>query len=199
MEFQCQFTHHPQPCDPQYFIRPVIVDVVCWTDSDEKAVAGRLALDHLDVSRAEYAGEDIYELCDADSAGWEGVCAALFELVGDSVELRGELEFDEPINHVLFLYQMVFHPVLRDWQSFILDHVATLFGEDSALVMWRGKTDLTDLELSDLGFRIISGHKLLFRPNMMQNEYSALEDERNVQDLEVPKDAEEYVERTWKE
>jgi hypothetical protein len=162
-------------------------------------LAGRLAFDLLDIGRAEVAGENLYEICDADSAGWEGVYAALFEPEGEYGEIRRDFDFYEPIDHVLFLYKMVFHPAIRSWQSFILDHTATLFGHMSALTMWKGMTDLTDIEMSQLGFRIIAGQNLLFRPNMMKNEYSADEEKRDVLGLVVPDDAGEYVERAWKE
>ena len=199
MEFHCQFKHYPQPCDPQFYLRPVTVDVMCFTESGNEALAGRLAFDLLDIGRAEVAGENLYEICDADSAGWEGVYAALFEPEGEYGEIRQDFDFYEPIDHVLFLYRMVFHPAIRSWQSFILDHTATLFGYMSALIMWKGMTDLTDKESSDLGFRIVAGRNLLFRPNMMKNEYSAEDDNRSVMDLVVPEDAGEYVERAWED
>jgi hypothetical protein len=197
MRFRCHFDYYPQPCEPCLYIRPMVVDVVCFTDSGDEVIAGRLAVDHLDLDRTEVEGEDVYEICDSDSAGWERVHTALFEPEGAYADLRREFNFHEAVSHVLFLHKSVFHPALRDWQSFIIDHVATLFGHESALVMWKKQTDLTDSELADLGFRIVAGHDLLFRPNMYKHKYSALDDDRNTLNLEVASDTEQYVEQKW--
>jgi hypothetical protein len=197
MRLRCHFDYYPQPNSPELYIRPVIVEVVCSAKSGDEDIAARLAIDHLDLGRAMTEGEDVYDICDTDSAGWESVYTALFEPELDFAEIRRDFEFYDPINHVLFLHRSVFHPVLRDWQSFIIDHVSTLFGEDSAMVMWKNETDLSDRELARLGFRVIAGHELLFRPNMLKNDYSALADDRDVFDLDVDKDVEQYVVHEW--
>jgi hypothetical protein len=197
MRLRCQFEYYPQPYEPELYLRPVAIDVVCHSEPDSEAIAGRIALDHLDLVRAETTGENVHDICDADSGGWEAVYAALFEPALDFAEIRGDFKFNDPINHLLFLYRSVFHPVLRDWESFILDHVATLFGEDSALVMWKKETDLSDRELARLGFRIVAGHDLLFRPNMLRHEYCASSDDRDLLDFSVDKSVEEYVLREW--
>ncbi len=64
--------------------------------------------------------------------------------------------------------------------------------------MWKGETDLSDKEFASLGFRIVAGHDLLFRPNMLKNEYDSLEDRRNPIDIEVEDDVGEYVLGAWK-
>lgn len=63
--------------------------------------------------------------------------------------------------------------------------------------MWRGETDLSDAELTSLGFRIVAGHDFLFRPNILKNEYNAVDDNRDVFDLDIPADIGAYVEIEW--
>ncbi len=174
----------------------MMIDVVCLADNGGASVAARLAVDHLDIGRANLAGQDIFEICDSDSGGWESVFAAVFAPGGQG-EWFGDLEFDEPVNHLLFLHKAVFHPCLRTWRKFTLDHVASLCGEDSAIVMWRGESGLTDKELAELGFRNIAGSAMLVRPNMLQHSYNANQDPRDVLDLNVPPDANQYVELHW--
>lgn len=197
MKFHCQFDYYPQPYEPNFYIREMIIDVVCGTAEGDEVVAGRLAIDHLDIIRADVSGESIYEVCDADSGGGERVFAGLFE-PGTPAEWRADFRFDEPICHLLFMHRSVFHPVLRDWQSYIIDHVAKLVGDDSAFVMWRGETDLSDHELARLGFRVIAGEDLRMRPNMYQHDYDAARDDRDVLGFDVPNDVADYVERAWK-
>ena len=197
MRLRSQFDYYPQPGNPDMYLRPATIDVVCFTETGEDAIAGRMAVDHLDLVRAEIEKVSVYDICDADSGGWEAVYKALFEPGLDFAGIRRDFNFTNPINHVLFLYRSVFHPVLRNWESFILDHVAALFREDSALVMWKDETNLSDRELAQLGFRIVAGHDLLFRPNMLSHEYSALADKRDLLDLCVDESVEEYVIREW--
>ena len=200
MYFRCQFCYYPQPFEPNLYIQEMTVEVLCGTDEEgvgDGVVAARLAVDVLDISRAQVADVRIYDICDADSAGWEHVYSAMFD-PDSQAEWRRDFDFYEPITRVLFLYRSVFHPELRDWQSFVIDHVAKLFGEDSVLVMWKDKTDLSDSELARLGFRIIAGSDLLLRPNMFQHEYDASEDERDTLDFNVAPDAAKYVDAAWK-
>ena len=197
MYFDCRFTYFPRPFEPNHFLREMTIDVVCGVDDFGDVVAARLAVDRLDIGRAATAGEDVYEVCDADSSGWEAVFAGLFEPGGQG-EWRSDFGFVEPIDHLLFMYHSVFHPALREWQAYIIDHVAALFGHESAFVMWQSETDLTDTELAALGFRIIAGSNLRLRPNMLRHEYDASDDERDVLDLCVPGDAEEFVKANWK-
>lgn len=80
----------------------------------------------------------------------------------------------------------------------IIDSVSKLFSGETATVMWRGTTDMTDRELASLGFRIVAGEDLLFRPNVLRSEYETVNDDRDPNfDLKVPQEAAEYVQREW--
>lgn len=69
---------------------------------------------------------------------------------------------------LVFIHRAVFHPFVRDWQRMIVDSICKMFPKGLATVMWKGTTDLTEKELASLGFRIVAGHDLLFRPNILK-------------------------------
>ncbi len=197
MRFRCTSTFHPKPYEPSDYIRPNVIEVVCRTAGDEDAIAARLAVDYLDIANAERDGASVLHVCDADSSGWTGVYEATIEPAVNFAKIREDFGFDDPINGLLFLYSAVFHPDLSDWQRFVIDSVCSMFPEDTAMVMWKWTTQLSDKELASLGFRIVAGSDLLFRPNMLPREYSAAEDGRDPIDLEVAEDAGDYVDQQW--
>ena len=197
MRFEGKYTFRPKPYGPDEFIVPHEVDVVCYTGDENSVVAGRVAFDFLDIMRAEIEGESVLNVCDADSGGWSSVYSALIEPAAGEAKIRKDFCFDDPVNGLVFLHRTAFHPSLRDWQRLIIDRICGMFREDTAAVMWRKETDMTDKELASLGFRIVAGCDLLFRPNMFRNEYSAADDPRSAFDLHVPIDAPDYVEAQW--
>ncbi len=71
--------------------------------------------------------------------------------------------------------------------------------EFSAIMIQHGETDLSVKELADLGFLKIADSELLFRPNMLENPYSAIKDERDSLDLHVSGDVEAFIELEWEE
>jgi len=100
--------------------------------------------------------------------------------------------------HSFAIHRVAIHSSLRDWQQMIIDSVSKLFSGETATVMWRGTTDMTDRELASLGFRIVAGEDLLFRPNVLRSEYETVNDDRDPNfDLKAPQEAAEYVQREW--
>lgn len=65
--------------------------------------------------------------------------------------------------------------------------------------MGRSTVDLQDRELTSLGFRIIAGRELLFRPNCYQHEYAASKDPRDPNEVSIKADYEpcSYLQQTW--
>ncbi|MEM9354852.1 MAG: hypothetical protein AAGB04_01445 [Pseudomonadota bacterium] len=197
MRFQCTFDYLLQPKDPSLYLRPCQVDVICFTDTSREVAAARLAFDHLDISRTNYDRQDILEICDSDSEGWLNVYKLIFE-PGREGELKDEFAINDSVFDVMLLYRAVFHPALRDYQMLVLEHLSTLFGKTSAFVLWRNKTELTDEELSNLGFRRIVSSGLCLRLNMLESPFSSQE-EPDLDDLLVPEDAEEWLDIEWGE
>jgi hypothetical protein len=174
------------------------IDVMCFrSEADDEILVARLAIDHLDLIRAEEDGANVLMICDADSAGWESVYSSIIEPGVNSTEIRHDFGFEEPVFHILFLHRAVFHPAARDWRRFILDRVCDMFDVHSATVMWKGDTDMTDKELASLGFRMVAETDLLYRPNMLSNEYAPDVDLGNLYDVDIGDDAIDFVSVQW--
>ncbi len=197
MKFQTRMTYNPMPVEPNEVIVSHEIDVICYTESDAEVTAARISLDHLDINRAQKLGHPVVHVCDADSASWERVYSTVIEPSHDFDEIRKDFGFDDPIDGVLYLRQSVFHPSLRDWQRLIVDQICNMFPESTATVMSKSETDMNDKERASVGFRMIAGSDLLFRPNMIKNEYEAINDDRDPLDLFVPVDAQDYVDERW--
>lgn len=197
MQFLSRMTYYPKPYEPNNVIVSHEVDILCRTEFDEPVVGGRVAIDYLDFDRANALGHPILSVCDADSASWEKVYSSVIEPNPDFEEIREDFGFDDPIIGLVFLRQSVFHPALRDWQCLIIDEICGMFSPFTATVMDRHETDMDDKERASLGFRMIAESDLLFRPNMLRNAYCADDDERDIFDLILPEDAQDYVDERW--
>ncbi|MCC9654548.1 hypothetical protein LOC70_01805 [Rhodopirellula sp. JC737] len=200
MRIESRSIFYPKPVDPDGYIRPHELSVICASseNEDREVVAARLAVDYLDIARIEEEGMNVMEVCDADSQGWHHVCSAMLEPTEACAEYRKELGIDHPVLGLAFIHRAVFHSSMRDWQRMIIDSVSKLFSGETATVMWRRGTDMTDRELASLGFRIVANEDLLFRPNVLRSEYETVNDARDPNfDLMVPEEAGEYVQQEW--
>lgn len=200
MKIELRSIFYPKPVDPNGYLRPHELSVYCASSEDEdgEVVAARLAFDYLDVARIEEEGVNVWEVCDADSQGWLSVCSAMLEPTAKYAEYRKEIGIDHPVLGLVFIHRAVFHSSMRDWQGMIVDSVSRMFSGETSTMMWRETTGMTDRELASLGFRIVAGEDLLFRPNMMRSEYEPANDDRDPNfDLKVPKEAGEYVQQQW--
>jgi hypothetical protein len=197
MRFRVTFEYDPSPFEPDDYLRPGVVDVLCLPEVGDEQVAARLAFDHLDISRIIDSGESLMDVCDADSQGWLNVYEALFEPHGNNGELRREFEFDELVFDVLFIHRAVFHPSIENWVGYILDHVSKLIDTNSATVMWQKIVGLSDRVLADIGFRRIAGEQLLFRPNMLQHACDKEHRLANPSAIRIDEDAGDFVRKAW--
>jgi hypothetical protein len=197
MRFECRSTFYPKPTDPTHYFQTNEMDVRCHTVGDEPTIAARLAVDYLDIARAVSDGQSILHLCDADSSGWMQVYEATIEPDIHFTGIREDFGFDDPIHGIVFIYGVVLHADLLPWQRFIIDSVCRMFPHDTATVMWNHTTELEPAALASIGFRKIAGSELLFRPNMLENEYTSLQDDRDTIDLVVAEDAQDHVDDQW--
>ena len=196
MHFDCRFRYFPQPYEPNLFLREYEIDVISGND-ERSFVAGRLAVDFLDMTRVESAGETVLEVCDADSDGWVDVYNSILEVKGRQAQLKEEFDFDDPIYNIAFLRAFVFGPSLQEWRKFIIAHVADMFSFDTATVMRKGHQEFSKPDLAELGFWSISGTDLLFRPNTHRHPYDPVQEERDVLDAEACQFDEEFVKKHW--
>jgi hypothetical protein len=199
MRFACHFDYSPHPIEPELYINPLTVDVFCSDEDLADCLVARLRIDHLNLTRAEASGANIYQICDADSSGWEAVYTAILEKRSATVDVREDLEFHECVFDILFLHHSFFHPAVYDWRMYIIDHVARLLGESSVFVMWQGETGLPESELARLGFCRIAQNKLLFRGNMLRHDYDAEMEPRDVNGIEVDSTVHVETETAWED
>ena len=198
MRFAIHSNFYPRPYEPNNLIQSMEIDVICPSDAEDDVVAGRISVDFLDIVRVERFGASLFHVCDADSAEWTHLYETIVEPATDFRGLREDFEFEDPIHGIAFIRQIVLHPALAEWQQMVVDAVCELFSEFTAVVMEKDKAVLSDKELAGLGFRIVAGCQMLFRPNMVVNPYRLAHDERDpLTDLQVPGDAQDFIEERW--
>ncbi|MBS0207177.1 MAG: hypothetical protein JSS49_30240 [Planctomycetes bacterium] len=162
---------------------------------DDRIVLGRIAGDLLPMVDVMDAGENLYDVCDADSAGWEEVYSILFE---NGFDFRSELHIEPSVDAVLFIWKTLLHPKLDPYRRGVFETVSRMFS-CSVVAMWNYATKLTEQELADLGFRKIADSKLIYRDMSMVADYSR--NSPNGTDvpleLEFTKDDEQWIKQRW--
>ncbi len=197
MRIEYHSTIYPKPSELNHYICSSEIDVWFPSEDGESVVAARLSVDYLDIARAVSAGESILHICDADSSAWMQVYEATIEPDINFLGLREDFGFDNPVFGMVFVHGAVFHPSVNSWRAYILDTICHIFPKDTATVMWKHTTEMEPKELASLGFRRVAGTELLFRPNMLENTYSALSDQREPNEWVVPSEAQYYVDQQW--
>lgn len=195
MWFKTQTIHYPKPDDPQQFIDNYVVEVVCTADNDSEVVAGRLAIDYLDLMRANLSSRDVLQIADADSGGWEGLCAVTLDLDESQPQIRDDFAVQDCVFGFGFIYEACFHPSLRSMQPFMVDAVCKTFPEESLIFTFDDRTDLSSAERANLGFRKVAQTNYQFRPNMLKTDFES--SSLDMDSITVPCDAEDYVNSRW--
>jgi hypothetical protein len=201
MYFKIQSIYRPAAIlgEPNLFINNHQIDVVVFSPDEDmtETLAARIVVDHIDTMRVQEAGESLLDVCDSGSADWEALYSIIFDLSSEPPRLRDDFYNCETelLRNLVFIYKAVFHPKVRNLQCYILDHVAQLFCNESAILMWEGNTDLTRSELGSLGFRSIAGEGLLLRPNPLKTRYESKTDDERADSFELNNDR--YVEQNW--
>ncbi|MDB2687027.1 hypothetical protein N9Y42_07415 [Mariniblastus sp.] len=183
--------------DTHDYVRAINIDVTSYDDECQEVVLGKICVDQVMIAAARIDGEDVDDIFDADSQGLHDAFSALFKADG---ELQEELDVNEYVSNLIFLWDATFHPVLEPYACGILDTIGTLFGEDSVFATWHKTTGLSDAKLVELGFNKIAGSHLIFRHSAFITPFSR----QNPRGLNVPfdfqcsKEQEEWVLANWK-
>lgn len=198
MDVQCTFSAPLYRYESNDFIRPLDLSVVDYNADNQFVTLGKFAGDLLPLANIMNARERLYDVCDADSAGWEEVYGILFE---KGFEFREELGIEAAVDNVMFIWKTLLHPKLQPYRQGLYETVCTLFGSDCLVVIWRQATELSDRELSELGFRKIAGCDLLYRDVTQVSEYEQMNPNGTEVELELdftPED-EAWVRERWKD
>lgn len=149
--------------------------------------------------RARLNGEEILQIADADSGGWEGLVAVTLDLKKQEPEIREDFNVQDCVLGFGFLYQACFHPSLRPWQTFIIDAVCRTFPAEALIFTLDKQTDLTPTERASLGFRKVAQTDYQFRPNMLKTEFDPSDVAEDIDSVVIPANAADYVNKHWSE
>lgn len=162
MRLEYKRTHHITAYEANHLITEGTVDVLADDTEGKEHVIGRVSLDLLDYFKVHESEHSLFDVCDADSAGWENVYKLLFDPETD--ELHREIKCEDPFEFVVFAYNLVLLPVAKPFEPMILHHLARLNGPGTLFTMYQTLTDLPVRMLSELGFKKVAGSEVLFLP-----------------------------------
>ena len=140
---------------------PEIVPVELKLVTSEGTVIGQASADLVSTVRID--DDDLFEVCDADSAGLSWACDALFPR--GSGELHPELNPDhDVVFRFMFIHRAAFLPLVTAEQRMIFMHlVADRFMDgEGVVIMGQTTVDLAPSQLAELGYRRIAGTDFVF-------------------------------------
>lgn len=161
MRLEYKRTHHISIYEPNFHISEGVVDIVVGDEDGGEHVVGRASLDLLDYYKDRNGECSLFDVCDADSAGWEHVFSLLFD--PKTEELLPEISCDTPFEFIAFVYDLVLLPEVKQFEPLILHHLGEMHGSSTIFTMYKNLTDLPESSLADLRFKKIAGSPLLFR------------------------------------
>ncbi len=193
----CQFETPIGRSDYSDYVRSLQFSVSGHDAAGNRILLGKIAADQVLIGDAQTHGMPLLDVCDQDSQGLYETYVALFD---DKGEFQPELNIDEPADSLIFVWRAVLHSRIRPYLHGVIDAIGTLFGNETVLAMWHRTTELSDSELSALGFRRIAGSELVYRHSALRSDYS---DEHPsgmdvAFDFEAEESDEEWVLREWK-
>jgi hypothetical protein len=178
------------------YVRELEVGVFGFDESGHEVLVGRIAATQVLWADAESDGESLFDICDSDSQGLYEVYRTLTDKQG---KIRTDLNADEVVEQIIFVYRFVLHPDLALCRRAILDSVVTLFGCESLAVMWKSTGDFSESELADLGFCKIAGEELIFRHSGFKTPFSKAHPRGLDVDVEATPEHAAWVLEHWAE
>ena len=168
MELRVRYEWPLHRADCSDYLSSLTVDVVAEDGiSSNPYIVGKIEIDKVHWSDAQYNGRSILEVCDADSAGWLEVYEILTES-GKDGQLRDDLQFDDFFTHVVYIHHFLLHPDIEDRVA-VMDAAIRATTTDNSVVVTRNdapyNTQFADDEFAELGFKKISRASLIFRDN----------------------------------
>ncbi len=201
MHLECSYRAELQRHDHYDYVRTVAINVKAHDDAVDEFTVGRIVLDKVLWQDAQVDGISLFEVCDADSAGLTEVYRVLTD-PDQEWELREDLNIHGVVNEVLFINRIVLHPDVTDRRAVIEAALHAVTTDDALVVMWRsppGNTEISDKELSELGFAKIVGESLIYRD--MHYETAFTKEYPSGRDVEIlgTQEHEDWVREQWGE
>ena len=156
--------------DPSEYVHTVTGKIIAYSQTDEEIEAGEILLRVVSATEATNTGENLLDVCDADSAILEGIYAALFDRSGETKE---ELDIEPGWNNVVFVEKVEVDAKFRQTNLPIrtIETALALFASEGLVVAIEDNLDLTKEEWRKLGFKRIGDSGLVFRDQLKVNPY----------------------------
>ena len=144
--------------------------IIAYSETDEEIETGEIVLRIVLVTEATNTGEDLFDVCDADSAVLEGIYAALVDSQG---ELREELDIEPGWNNLVLVEKVEVDPEFRQTTLTIqtIETALAMFASEGLVVAVEEGLELSIEEWKRLGFVRIAGKGLVFRDQLKKNPY----------------------------
>jgi len=162
--------------DPSEYVHTVTGKIVAYSETDDEIEAGEIVLRVISATEATNHGEDLYDVCDADSAVLEGIYAALFDQQG---ETKDELDIEPGWSNLVFLEKVEVDAKHRQTGlvTQAIETALALFASEGLVVAVEEGLGLSTEEWKRLGFMRIAETRFVFRDQLKVNPYR---DEKSV-------------------
>jgi hypothetical protein len=131
---------------------------------------GTITLRLVSATEAENRGEQLFEVCDADSAILEAVYATLFDSNG---ETKDDLDIEPGWNNLLFVEDVKIKPAYQNTtlRVQLIETGIAMFCPEGLIVAGEDSLELAVEEWRQLGFRRIAESPFVFRDQLKVNPY----------------------------
>ena len=170
-------------------------------ETESGIVIGKMLGDLVNSGRIE--ADELYAVCDSDSAGLFAACQALFPYESEELHVDINPNHDH-VGRFLFIHQWAFHPCVSPLNRMVLLHLMGdhILRYDDVIVAWETLADLEPSQLAELGYAKIAGTGLIFshlsRLNEFTSRYDADDEEYQIIVSPPATAAQDFV-NLWKE
>jgi hypothetical protein len=156
--------------DPSEYVHNIEGTALAFTDDDAEEEVGRIALRLVSVTEAVNRGEDLFIVCDADSAVLEAAYWALFNKTGETKE---ELDIEPGWNNLLYIEAVESEPEYHDTTIAVrlIETAIAIFCSEGLVIAVEDAFDLSIEEWRELGFKRIAESEFVFRDQLRVNPY----------------------------
>ncbi|MHC4404105.1 MAG: hypothetical protein ACYTG0_30995 [Planctomycetota bacterium] len=154
--------------DPGQYVHDIAGTALAFTDSDAEEEAGRITFRLVSVTEVVNRGEDLYVVCDADSAVLEAAYCALFN---ENRETKEELDIEPGWNSLVYIESVEVEPEYQETTLAVrlIETAIAIFCSDGLVIAVEEAFDLTIEEWRQLGFKRIAGSEFVFRDQLRVN------------------------------
>ena len=140
------------------------------SDSGSEEDAGEITLKLVSATEAVNRGENLYDVCDADSSTLEAIYATLFDTKG---EAKDELDIEPGWNNLLFIEAVKIEPEYQatSLRVQLIKTAIAMFCPEGLIVAFEDSLDLAVEDWRQLGFKRIAESPFVFRDQLRVNPY----------------------------